>query len=51
MKEYCERDEQTSKVFLGSQGSKEIVERFRVKFIKEAQIIAQFDHPHYHSYS
>lgn len=46
MKEYCERDEQTSKVFLGSQGSKEIVERFRVKFIKEAQIIAQFDHPH-----
>lgn len=24
MKEYCERDERTSKVYLGSQGSKEI---------------------------
>jgi hypothetical protein len=27
MKEYCERDERTSKVYLGSQGSKEIGNR------------------------
>ena len=46
MKEYCEREETTSKVLLGSQGSRDIVDRFRIKFIKEAQTIAQMDNPH-----
>lgn len=46
MKEYCEREETTSKVLLGSQGSRDIVDRFRTKFIKEAQTIAQMDNPH-----
>ena len=46
IKEYCERDSGTSHVTVGSQGSKEIVERLRAKFVKEAQTIAQLDNPH-----
>ena len=46
MKEYCERDEATSHVTLGSQGSRELVERFRQKFIKEARLIAALKNPH-----
>ena len=47
MKEYCERDGATSHVTLGtSSGSKELVERFRVKFVKEARTIATLNHPH-----
>ena len=46
MKEYCERNSNTSHVSLGTSGSREIVERFRAKFIKEAQIIAKLNHPH-----
>lgn len=46
MKEYCERNESTSYVTLGSQGSRELVECFRKKFLKEAQIIAGLKHPH-----
>lgn len=46
MKEYCERDEATSHVTLGSQGSRELVGRFRQKFLKEAQIIANLKNPH-----
>lgn len=47
MKEYCDRDSTTSHVTLGtSEGSKELVERFRAKFIREAQMIAGFDNPH-----
>lgn len=47
MKEYCDRDSTTSLVTLGtSGGSKEIVERFRSKFVREAQMIASFDNPH-----
>ena len=46
MKDYCDRDEATSRVTLGSSsGSKELVERFRLKFIKEAQTIAALSHP------
>ena len=46
MKDYCERDADTSNVTLGSTGSAEIVSCFKEKFLKEATIIAQFDNPH-----
>ena len=46
MKEYCERNSNTSHVSLGTSGSREIVERFRSKFIKEAQTIAEMDNNH-----
>ena len=47
MKDYCDRDSTTSHVTLGtSEGSKELVERFRSKFIREAQMIAGLDDPH-----
>jgi len=39
MKEYCNREEDTSHVTVPSVGSKELVERFRQKFMKEARII------------
>ena len=44
-KEYCERDETTSHVSLGTQNSQEIVERFMTKFLKEARTISQLEHP------
>ena len=44
-KEYCERDEATSHVSLGTQNSHEIVERFMNKFLKEARTIFQLEHP------
>ncbi len=46
MKEYCNRDGETSQVSVGSLGSKELVARFRQKFLKEAQTIAALDNPH-----
>lgn len=46
MKEYCERDGSTSHVSMGTSGSREMVERYRQKFIKEAQTIAGLNHPH-----
>ena len=45
MKEYCNRDSSTSRVSVGSAGSRELVDRFRRKFLKEAQTIAELDHP------
>lgn len=45
IKELCERDESTSHVTLGSKGSRETVNRFRDKFLKEARSIASFNHP------
>ena len=44
-KDCCERDEATSRVLLGTVGSREMVERFMSKFIKEARTISQLDHP------
>ena len=44
MKEYCNRDTDTSQVSVPSVGSKELVEKFREKFVKEAQNIASFNH-------
>ena len=45
MKELCERDESTSHVTLGTESSRETVNRFRDKFLKEARNIAKLNHP------
>ncbi|WP_106830280.1 serine/threonine protein kinase [Parabacteroides pacaensis] len=45
MKELCDRDHNTSHVSVGSIGSRELVNRFRKKFIKEANNIAALQHP------
>ncbi len=42
MKELCNRDAETSSVIVPSVGSREMVDLFRQKFIKEARIIATF---------
>ena len=44
-REYCERDETTSHVSLGTQSNLTLVERFMGKFLKEARTISQLDHP------
>lgn len=45
MKDVCNRDSNTSYVSVPSIGSKEMVERFKQKFIKEAQNISLLKHP------
>lgn len=45
-KEYCERDEATSHVSLGTSSNRELVGRFMEKFIKEARTISALNHPH-----
>ena len=44
-KDSCNRDEATSHVSVPSVGSKELVEKFRAKFIKEARMLAGYKHP------
>ena len=44
-KEYCNRDEETSHVTIPTDGNREIVERFKAKFIKEARTIFKLNHP------
>lgn len=48
MKDFCKRDEGTSQVtIVGTDGNRTLVERFKEKFIKEAQMIAGLeDVPH-----
>ena len=46
MSDYCERHPETSHVSMGTGGSRETVEKFRKKFVKEAQTIAALDNPH-----
>ena len=46
MKDFCNRDTDTSKVSIPSVGSREVVERFRLKFLKEARAIAALNHKH-----
>ena len=46
MKEHCNRDAETLQVTVGSEGSREMVERFRQKFIKEARNIYRLKHKH-----
>ena len=45
MKEHCNRDANTSFVSVPSEGSRDLVERFRSKFIKEAHMIASLSNP------
>lgn len=45
MKEYCTRYDTNPVVSVPSSGSRELVDRFRQKFIKEAQMIATLNHP------
>lgn len=47
MKDYCNREEDTSHVTVGSEGSRDMVAEYRRKFLKEAQLIASMeDVPH-----
>lgn len=46
MKDCCERDSATARVTAGTGSQRELVEKFRGKFIREAQMIAGLDHPH-----
>jgi len=46
MKDLCNRDVDTFQVSVPSVGSKELVEKFKNKFIKEAQTIAGLNNPH-----
>ena len=45
MKDFCERNETTSQVTLGTAGSRETVNSCREKFLKEAQYVAKLNHP------
>jgi serine/threonine protein kinase len=45
MKEHCNRDA-SSRVSVGSEGSEELVSRYKEKFIKEARTIASLNNPH-----
>ena len=46
MKDLCNRDETSSFVSVPSVGSKDLVERFKQKFLKEARLIASFGNSH-----
>ena len=46
MKDSCLRDDETGLVTVPSTGSALQVERYRAKFLKEAQTLASLDHPH-----
>lgn len=45
LKEHCNRDNETSHVTIPSEGSREMVNRFKEKFLKEARTIAGLAHP------
>lgn len=44
-KDYCERDDSTSCVTITKSGNREIVDRFKLKFVKEARTIFRLNHP------
>lgn len=44
-KTFCDRDTTTSHITLGTSVNKELVERFKTKFLKEAKNIAKLKHP------
>ncbi|MBR4909106.1 MAG: serine/threonine protein kinase, partial [Acidaminococcaceae bacterium] len=46
MKDCCERHPDSTLVFVPTKNNRELVEKFRGKFIREAQMIAAFDHPY-----
>lgn len=45
LKGYCDRDESTSQVSLGSSDNLAMMEEYQKKFLKEARMIARLDHP------
>ena len=45
MKDYCNRDKDSSHVLVGTETGRELVERFRQKFMKEARNIRKMKHP------
>lgn len=45
IREMCERDDSTNHATLGTEGSRETVDMYRQKFLKEARSIAQLNHP------
>ena len=45
MKDCCERDAETSVVSVPTQSNRDLVEKFKAKFIREARMIASLDHP------
>lgn len=45
IREMCERDDSTNHVTFGTEGSRETVDMYRQKFLKEARSIAQLNHP------
>lgn len=46
MKEFCERDESTSQIVVPTESSKLLVDKYRQKFLKEAQVIASLKNEH-----
>ena len=44
-KDYCDRDESTSHLTIGTSNNTELVSRLKAKFLKEARNIAKLDHP------
>lgn len=45
MKDYCDRQGDHTHVTLGTQSNRDMVERYKQKFLKEARTIAGFQHP------
>ena len=46
MKDYCDRDASTNEITVGTGSQRELVEKFRSKFIREAQMIAEMTNAH-----
>ena len=46
MKEFCERDNHTSCVIVPTEASRQLVDRYKQKFLKEAQMIASLKNEH-----
>ena len=44
-KDHCDRDVNTNQVTVGTPSSREMVEQYLNKFVKEAQIISKLNHP------
>ena len=46
MKDCCERDGDSSSVSVPTQSNRDLVDKFKNKFVREARMIASFDNPH-----
>ncbi len=45
MRDFCSRAQDSASVTLGTASNRELMERYRAKFLKEAKVIARLDHP------